>query len=330
MKMRAFRKNLKTLCAVALTACSLSFLRPVIGFAAYSYPNAAKYTAGDAEIKKPVRNLDIDWVSGSVTLEYHRGSSVELHETSKKDISKDMQMRWWLDGDTLRVRFAKPGFRTWNVRDKMLTITLPEDSRFDEVSIAATSGDLFIPALQTDSLKLNVTSGDIKAAADARTARVEATSGDLELRFDGKAKDIAVETTSGEIGIAADSADRMSVQSTSGEMSVSAKSAADFLASSSSGDIDADIGGVKRAALSSTSGHVHVAFDRFNALSISTTSGDVRADLPEKPGFTAALKVTSGDIDSDLPLTRMGKTWVCGDGSAELSISTTSGDIELQ
>jgi DUF4097 and DUF4098 domain-containing protein YvlB len=113
-------------------------------------------------------------------------------------------------------------------------------------------------------------------------------------------------------------------------MSVSLKSASDFQAASSSGDIDADIGGVKRAALSSTSGHVHVAFDRFDALNISTTSGDVRADLPEKPGFTAALKVTSGDIDSDLPLTRMDKTWVCGDGSAELSISTTSGDIELQ
>ena len=75
MKMRAFRKNLKTLCAVALTACSLSFLRPVIGFAAYSYPNAAKYTAGDAEIKKPVRKLGQRQCHPRISPRQHSGNA---------------------------------------------------------------------------------------------------------------------------------------------------------------------------------------------------------------------------------------------------------------
>ena len=70
-------------------------------------------------------------------------------------------------------------------------------------------------------------------------------------------------------------------------------------------------------------------FDSFDALSISSTSGDVRADLPEKPGFTAEMKATSGKIRYDLPLTKEGRTYVCGDGSGRLSISTTSGDITL-
>ncbi|MDO5459777.1 MAG: hypothetical protein Q4F32_09090, partial [Eubacteriales bacterium] len=70
MKMRAFRRSLKTLGAVLLTAGTLTALKPAVSFAAYSYPSAAKYTAGDAEIKKPVRNLDVDWVSGQITVAY--------------------------------------------------------------------------------------------------------------------------------------------------------------------------------------------------------------------------------------------------------------------
>ena len=48
MKMRAFRRSLKTLGAVLLTAGTLTALKPAVSFAAYSYPSAAKYTAGDA------------------------------------------------------------------------------------------------------------------------------------------------------------------------------------------------------------------------------------------------------------------------------------------
>ncbi len=330
MKTRVIRKRIRTLCTVVLTACTLSVLRPVIGFAAYSYPNAAKYTAGDAVIKKTVNNLDVDWVSGQVKITYHRDPTVELHETSKKKLSKDMQMRWWLDGDTLRVRFAKPGLRQINIPNKVLTITLPEDIVFGEVSMAATSADFLIPALQTDSLKLDVSSGDITAAAEARAARVGASSGDLDLRFGGKANEISVKTTSGDLELEAGTIVRLTVESSSGEMDIRAKSVGDFTASSSSGDVSAEIGTVKRAAVSTTSGNVNVEFDKCDALTVSATSGNVKADLPEKPGFTATLKVTSGDIRSNLPLTKNGKTYVCGSGSGEVSISTTSGDIEIK
>ena len=330
MKMRAFRRSLKTLGAVLLTAGTLTALKPAVSFAAYSYPSAAKYTAGDAEIKKPVRNLDVDWVSGQITVAYHSADTVELHETSKKQISKDMQMRWWLDGDTLRVRYAKPGFHTLFARNKQLTITLPEDIVFDEVSMTATSADFLIPALQTDTLKLHVISGDIEAAADARNAAVRANSGDLDLHFGGKAVEITAETTSGEIGLEAAAAEHLSAASASGKIELRAERVDELQASSASGSISAEVGRVKRAALSTTSGNADVAFDRFDALSISATSGNVRADLPEEPGFTASLKAGSGHIKSDLPLTKEGKVWTCGSGSSEVSIATGSGNITLR
>ena len=318
------------ICAAVLAASVVMSGSGILQAAGFTYAHAEKYTAGDAEIDGTVKNLDINWINGKVELEYYSGKTIELHERSDKTISPDMQMRWWLDGDTLRVRFAKPGFHAFSVREKNLTILLPENSTFGEVSIAASSGDLQIPDLKTDSLKLTVSSGDIRAAADTGTAQVNASSGDLELQFGGKAKEINVKTSSGEIRLAAETAERLAAKSSSGEIEVRAKKVDEFTAEASSGDISADIGSVKQAALSTTSGRVETVFDSFDALSISSTSGDVRADLPEKPGFTAVIKARSGDIRYDLPLTKEGKTYVCGNGSGSLSISTTSGDITLR
>ena len=47
---------------------------------------------------------------GSVTLARHAGSTIEIAETAPGAISGDRALRWWLDGDTLRVQYAKSGF----------------------------------------------------------------------------------------------------------------------------------------------------------------------------------------------------------------------------
>jgi DUF4097 and DUF4098 domain-containing protein YvlB len=195
---------------------------------------------------------------------------------------------------------------------------------FDEVSMTATSADFLIPALQTDTLKLHVISGDIEAAADARNAAVRANSGDLDLHFGGKAVEITAETTSGEIGLEAAAAECLSAASASGKIELRAERVDELQASSASGSISAEVGRVKRAALSTTSGNADVAFDRFDVLSISATSGNVRADLPEEPGFTASLKAGSGHIKSDLPLTKEGKVWTCGSGSSVIHMNSAS------
>ena len=327
MKTKAFKKALRNLCAVPLIACVLTCLKPVVGFTAYSYPNAAKYAAGDTEISKKVSALDVEWVSGRVSIVYHSDNTVELKETSKQKISDDMRMRWWLDGETLHVRFAKPGFRQISVQQKDLTITLPEDIELTNVSIQATSADIIIPFLKTDSLKLDVTSGDITATAEAGTVSSAATSGNLDLTVTGKVKEISAGASSGTIEIQAETADRLTAKSTSGCIRVKAKSLGEFLASSTSGDISIETGKAKRVSVSSTSGRVDAEADRFEALSITATSGDVTVSLPENPGFTAKLSTASGDIRCDLPLTKQGSLYVCGNGSGELSISTTSGDI---
>ena len=317
------------ICAAVLAASVIMSGSGIMQAAGFTYPHADKYTAGDAEIDGTVKNLDIEWVNGKVEFEYSNGKAIELHERSDKTISPDMQMRWWLDGDTLRVRYAKAGFRLKGNQQKELTVRLPESIAFGDVNISATSGELNIPALRAENLDLGVTSGNIVAAADADKISAGATSGDIDLRITEDTKEISVGTTSGSIVIEATEADRVKVSSTSGRICAVASRVTEFDAGTTSGNIDAEIGRSEKVKLGGTSGSISVKLTEMGRLEIATTSGNVSAALPEKPGFTARLETVSGAIQNSLPLTRQGNSYVCGDGSGTADIGTTSGDIRV-
>ena len=146
---RMSRRRLRPLYRAVLIAAVLYSLRDVFAFAGYSYEHADRYQAGGSEIAGTVRNLDIGWINGKVRLAYRSGTAVSLSETSDRPISGDMQLRWWLDGDTLRIRYAKAGFRQMmmNTQQKVLEVALPEGVRLGDVTIGATSADVAIPSL---------------------------------------------------------------------------------------------------------------------------------------------------------------------------------------
>ena len=321
-------KTVQLVCAILLIISIFPMVNHGIGFADYTYSNAEKYTSGDAVITKPVKNLDIDWTSGKVNITYHKGNSVELSEKSNKPISKDLQMRWYLDGDTLRIRFAKAGFRLNGNQQKELSVTLPEGTTFGDVDISATSGTLNIPDLQTERLKLDVTSGDIFAAAKSKEIACSATSGKIDL-FLEDTEVIKAYSTSGTIILDADASHKTDVSTTSGSIRITIKQAGTVHADSTSGDIYAELGTVKKVKIESTSGDIQVKAVSLEALKVDTTSGSVKAWLPTDPGFTARLDTTSGRIDYDLSMAKQGDDYICGDGSGDVEISSTSGNITV-
>ena len=321
-------KAAQLVCAILLIVSIFPMVNHGIGFADYTYSNAEKYTSGDAEITKPVKNLDIDWTNGKVNITYHKGNSVDLSEKSNKPISKDLQMRWYLDGDTLRIRFAKAGFRLNGNQQKELTVTLPEGTTFGDVDISATSGTLNIPDLQAEHLKLDVTSGNIYAAAKAKEIACSATSGKLDLIL-GNTENIKAYSTSGTIILDAEASEKTDISSTSGSIRIRMKQAGAVHADSTSGDIYAELGAVKKVKIESTSGDIQVKASSLEGLKIDTTSGSVKASLPTDPGFTARLDTTSGRIDYDLSMAKQGDDYICGDGSGDVEISSTSGNISI-
>ena len=295
----------------------------------FGYANAEKYTAGETSISESVRNLEIDWINGKVNLAYHSSGTVELSETSDRTISPDLQLRWWLDGDTLRIQYAKSGFRLNSNQQKELTVTLPEGISLNNVSISATSGDLNIPALEAEALRMEVTSGDIYAEAGTRTAEVRATSGDITLKLRGEAEGVTVGTTSGNVGIEAEKARKIKVSSTSGGIGISAGETQECEAGATSGNVYVDLLEAGNVKIGTTSGGIQVSLAKFASLKANSTSGQVTAALSDAPGFTAEIGSVSGRMDYNMPLSRNGDTYVCGDGSGKVEIGTTSGNIQL-
>lgn len=298
------------LCVVALVACGALILGRSI-FTATHYANAEKYTVGGATLKDAVKHLDVNWTDGSVTLAYHAKDTVEIAETAKKPISEGATLRWWLDGDTLRIQYAKSGYFSFFSPEKALTITLPEGVELGSVDINVTSGDVNVPELL------------------ASDVAIHQTSGDLSLKHSGEAERVALSSTSGDIRAEVGDVKRLSADVTSGEIHLALGRTDELSASTTSGDIDVRGDAAQKASLSSTSGKIGVSLAAFDALEIEATSGDITVALPAEPGYRADIHTTSGKFDYTVPLARDGDAYTCGDGSASLSIHVTSGDVRL-
>ena len=331
MNKNSLLKTVSIICALILVAAVVLSAANVLQLAGVSYENAKKYTAGDADISGTVRNLDIDWTSGRVTVRYHNGSGLRLSETADRAIQADQRLRWWLDGDTLRVRYEKPGLHLFrfSTLQKELTLDLPEGIAFDTVDISVMSGDIGIPSLRAETLDLSATSGAIRAAAEAQKVSAQATSGSIALNIENTAKELTVHTTSADILLNAGDVDRIKLSSTSGDMKAAVGHADDLRVSSTSGNILMEIGSSEKVKVESTSGNVTAGLSSIGTVTVHSTSGDVSLSLPEDPGFTAGLKTTGGSVSYDLPLSRHGSDYVCGSGAGVLDISTTSGNILL-
>lgn len=322
MKSNKLLKILAALCAAVLLAAA--WMTPLA--------QAEQVHVGDGEISATIRELKINWTSGKVHIAYHSGNTILISEKTTGKISDDMRMRWRVEGDTLIIEYDQSGFHLFSLlpHEKELTVTLPEHYTLEKANISATSADLDIPALYADSVKLKSTSGDIRARVTARTIKGEMTSGDMELQVMSAAEEIKLEATSGDIVLeSAWDAGKTIIKTTSGKIQAALKQTEEFKANATSGDIHAILGETKKAKLEATSGKITAEISRMNELEIRTTSGNVAAHLPTVPGFTARVETASGDFASNLSLTKEGKAYVAGNGSATVKINTTSGNITI-
>ena len=316
------------LCLVALGVCAWFMFGSSAGL---TYANADKYTAGGATVTEPVRNLYVDWTEGAVNIEYHSGSGVVISETADKALSENDKLRWWLDGDTLRIRYARSDLRISARLNKVLTVSLPEGTVLNTADLGVTSAAMNIPGLVADEIRLDSTSGDIIAVTLTKKLTANATSGDMHITQAGEIGDVNLFSTSGSIECVLTGAKGVYADSTSGAVSLTLSEGAEKIrVDSTSGNVYVDTAFAGKADLSSTAGSVSVKAASFGEMKLHSTSGAVTAHLPEKPGFTCSVDTTSGSFDSVLALAKDGKNYVCGDGSAKCVIDTTSGNVRIE
>ena len=168
------------LCIVSFSGCNGSFT--FNGITDYSYADADKYVVGEAVINQNVSNLNLSWISGNVSVESYSGSVITVSEDYDNS-DENMRMRYFLDGETLRVKFCKSG--SWNLNNfnKNLIVRVPEDSEFESVTFNSISANLKcdLPSCNLENLKIDSVSGALHInAGKIDSMNVSTVSGGFE------------------------------------------------------------------------------------------------------------------------------------------------------
>ena len=108
---------------------------------------AEQYTAGDGTVTEPIKNLEIQWVSGSVEICQGTEDQVTFRETADRVLSDDFVMGWRLEGETLYIDFCAANSWTLDIPDKALTVTLPQDLVLESVQVTTTSAGKASPVM---------------------------------------------------------------------------------------------------------------------------------------------------------------------------------------
>ncbi len=204
-----------------------------------------------------------------------------------------------------------------------------------QLNLCSTSGDIYAGSQNIRAEKINVssTSGEIRLPVlEAGEVNISTTSGDISVK-EGNSF-MSCSSTSGEIIISGGQGDRR-VSSTSGDVRVDGLSGS-IQVNTTSGEIlvRGENGGGK---LQSTSGDVLFSAEALTGdISVNTSSGEVILELPENASLDFEASTTSGDIntffDEALSFSKKGNhaQGTVGSGDREISITTTSGDVNIR
>ena len=206
------------LCALMLTSC---IVKKTGVISAYTYDSSSKYNVGDASVDpSKVDELSIDWVSGSVKIIYGRSRNIEISETAKKGkLSDNETLRWMVDGDKLRIKFAKSGVMLGDV-PKNLVVTIPENMQLKLISVDAVSADSDI-SVRSKAYDIDEVSGGVTIQTDyVDDFEMDSVSGDATLDFAVCPSRIDFDTVSGNctIRIPSSSGFKVKTSTVSGKM----------------------------------------------------------------------------------------------------------------
>ena len=98
----------------------------------------------------------------------------------------------------------------------------------------------------------------------------------------------------------------------------------------SSGGITLDADEIKDLTTKASSGHSAISLGIVPEISsISCSSGGIEISIPEDSDVTVHANISSGEFNYELPFTKDGKNYINGNGTADMNIQCSSGDVSF-
>ncbi len=260
------------------------------------YDNENSYNIGSAEldsvVSRSIREIDLDWASGSVTVKPYNGDQLILRES--EGYSEAKRLRWKVKNGTLTIHECKSGLFIKESLKKTLELLIPEGlTALDKLECDSTSATLQIENLTVTELDFDTVSGNVTL----KNCHVE------KLDVDAASANLNAEScTLGEV----------SVDSASGSATLS--------------------GSICAVDMGTVSGRLSVETSVTpRKVSMEAVSGSCTLVLPKDAGFTLKKDGLSSKVNVEgFAVSMQDDTYICGNGAAELSFEGVSGDVTIR
>jgi lia operon protein LiaG len=273
---------------------------------------------------KDIKNIEIDLTSADLTL--HQTSDedikVELNGKANKKYSDRFQLDIDENGETLDINLAGEDRIEFNfginIVDTNVDVYLPERV-FDRINAKTSSGDIDASGIKAKEIVLNSQSGDVGMDSSASEGKT------------------VLKTSSGDIQSLSNSAPALDLKSESGDMMIRDQKAKETLLYTSSGDINV-VNAAGAVKADSSSGDIHIENKKLTGnIDAEASSGEIIIELDEKPdSLSVDFKGGSGEGTVDLDgLSYEEKSedeiqGKIGSGKYAIKARTSSGDFQLR
>lgn len=217
-----------TVLLVGLLATGLrgsSFADFSFGATSFAYDDSDAYTPGGTAISTSgIKEIELNWLSGSVNIEVYNGSEIRFSETANRELNADTELQYRVKGNKLVIQFCKStrGLSLLNSLSKSLTLQIPASIALDKVDIENVSssikfagGGLYIKKVELENvsgsidvsgisgseLKLENVSGSINVGGTFDSIDCESVSGSQTYKLGSVPRKMDVDSVSGSISV---------------------------------------------------------------------------------------------------------------------------------
>ena len=219
-----------------------------------------------------VREIEVDWLGGSVMVVLTDDDSLSFAEMAYQDVPEEQRLSYALDGDTLKLDFCRSGHLLSSSPEKQLVLSIPRGLTLEKFEADTTAAAVNVTGLHTQTVDISTVSGGVDLAAEAYEIDISITGGCAAVDADFYQLDFSA--VSGSLTLTMQRAAKVDAETLSGGVTI-------HLPPSSYGfalDFET-VSGTPEIAFDANGGDGHWTYgDKASTLNIDTASGNLSLD----------------------------------------------------
>ena len=219
-----------------------------------------------------VREIEVDWLGGSVMVVLTDDDSLSFAEMAYQDVPEEQRLSYALDGDTLKIDFCRSGHLLSSSPEKQLVLSIPRGLTLEKFEADTTAAAVNVTGLHTQTVDISTVSGGVDLAAEAYEIDISTTGGCAAVDADFYQLDFSA--VSGSLTLTMQRAAEVDAETVSGGVTI-------HLPPSSYGfalDFET-VSGTPEIAFDANGGDGHWTYgDKASTLTVDTASGNLSLD----------------------------------------------------